>query len=201
MPVSIFYKNLKKRILTLRKQFLDFLPNDSPLPKNQDAMRAFKLLVHAEIESYIEYAVGEVWSKCNTEWTKKKKVINPLSFLILYSSSRFDANDGQLSREDRINQILKSFKNLIENNNGIREKNIRLLVIPLGIDYSSIDQAWLAAIDSYGYARGLVAHNSISVNQQLDMNDELNNLDIVLKGIKKIDIKLQKISTSRIRPF
>jgi hypothetical protein len=45
MPVSILYKNLRKRILTLKKQFLDFQPTDSVLPENQDQLRAFKLFL------------------------------------------------------------------------------------------------------------------------------------------------------------
>ncbi|MGO9138348.1 MAG: HEPN domain-containing protein [Syntrophales bacterium] len=201
MPVSVLYKNLRKRILKLRKQLLDFQPGDSYLPKNQDELRAFKLLVHAEIESYIENAVLEVWNKCNNEWKTNKRVITPLAFLIMYSPSKFEANDQQLTKETRIAQILTSFKASITNNNGIKKRNILQLVVPLGIGYLNIDQTWLATIDSYGSSRGDVAHNSFSVQQQLDRNDELKNLDLVLKGIKKMDIKLQKISSSRRRPF
>lgn len=76
MPVSILYKNLKKRILTLKKQFLNFQPSDSILPENQDQLRAFKLLVHAEIESYIENSVQEVLNKCINEWETKKELIH-----------------------------------------------------------------------------------------------------------------------------
>lgn len=201
MPVSILYKKLRKRILTLKKQFLDFQSSDSSLPQNQDKLRAFKLLIHAEIESYIEDAVLEVWNKCDTAWKTHKIVITPLAFLIMFSSSKFEANEQQLTKESRINQILTSFKTSITGNNGIRKKNILQLVVPLGIGYSRIDQTWLATIDSYGSSRGYVAHKSFSVQQQLDRNDELNNLDLVLKGIKKMDIKLQKIISSRSRPF
>jgi hypothetical protein len=201
MPVSVLYKNLRKRILALKKQFLDFKPSDSSLPKNQDELRAFKLLVHAEIESYIENAVLEVWNKCNTEWATNNRVITPLKFLIMFSTSRFEGNDQQLTKQDRITQILTSFKTSITNNNGIRKKNILQLVVPLGINYLSIDQTWLTTIDSYGSSRGHVAHNSFSVQQQLDRNDELNNLDLVLKGIKKMDINLQKTSSNPSQPF
>lgn len=199
MPVSVLYKKLKQRISILKKQFLKFQPSDSS--ENQDKLRAFKLLVHAEIESYIENAVLEVWSKCDTEWKTNKKVITPLKFLIMFSTSRFEANDQQLTKNTRIDQILTSFKTSINNNNGIKKKNILQLVVPLGIDYSSIDPTWLSTIDSYGSSRGDVAHNSFSVQKQLDKKDELNNLDFVLKGIKKMDIKLQKISSNRRRSF
>lgn len=201
MPVSILYKNLKKRILTLKKQFLNFQPSDSILPENQDQLRAFKLLVHAEIESYIENSVQEVLNKCINEWETKKRVNPPLLFLIMFSSSKFEANNQYLTREKRINQILTSFKSVISSNNGIKERNILKLIIPLGINYSRLDDTWLTTIDSYGSSRGEVAHNSFSVQRQLDKNSELNNLNLVLTGIKKIDIKLQKVNLSKKKPF
>ena len=201
MPVSILYKNLRKRISILKKQFLDFQRSDSPLPINQDKLRAFKLLVHAEIESYIENAVLGVLNNCDAEWKSNKRVITPLAFLIMFSNSKFEANDGQVVKDDRISQILTSFRQLITNNNGIKRKDILRLVVPLGVGYASIDQTWLATIDSYGSSRGQVAHNSFSVQQQLDRNGELNNLGFVLKGIEEMDIKIQKLSSRRRLPF
>jgi hypothetical protein len=201
MPVSVLYKDLRQRIATLKTHFLDFQQNDSALPINQDKIRAFKLLVHAEIESYIENAVLKVWNECDTRWRVSRRIISPLAFLIMFSASRFEANDSQLNRNDRIEQILKSFKQLIADNNGIKRKNILRLVVPLGVDYSSIDQTWLATIESYGGSRGQVAHASYSVQHQLDRNNELSNLSLVLKGIYKMDIKLQKTISSRRRPF
>ena len=201
MPVSILYKNLRKRVLTLKKQFLNFQPAESVLPENQDQLRAFKLLVHAEIESYIEKSVLEVLNKCINEWKTKKRVTVPLPFLIMFSSSKFEANEKQLTKENRINQILESFKSVVSSNNGIKEKNILKLIVPLGINYSSIDDTRLTTIDSYGHSRGEVAHNSLSAKKQLDKNSELNDLHLVLTGIKKIDIRLQKISSCKKKPF
>lgn len=201
MPVSAGYKDLKKRISVLRKQFLDFKPSDSPILQNQDKLRAFKLLVHAEIEAYIENAALAVWNKCDTEWRNRKRVIAPLAFLIMFSSSKFEGHEKQLLKNDRIEQALISFKTVIKNNNGIKKKNILQLLVPFGVDYLSIDQTWLSTIDSYGSSRGAVAHNSFAVQKQLDKNDELNNLAFVLRGISRMDIKLQKICSSRRMPF
>lgn len=201
MPASSLHKNLIKRISTLEKQFLDFQTSDSLLPINQDKLRAFKLLVHAELESYIENSVLEVWSKCDTEWTIRKRVMTPLKFLIVFSASKFEANDQQLTREARITQILASFKTVISSNNGIKRKDILKLVVPLGVDYSNIDQTWLTTIDSYGSSRGQVAHNSFSIQQPLDRSDELNNLALVMKGVKEIDNAIQGLISSRRRPI
>lgn len=201
MPVALLYKNLRKRLSVLKKQFLDFNSDDSPSPQNQDKLRAFKLLAHAEIEFYIEGAVLDIWKGCHSEWTNNKRVLSSLAFLIMYSSSKFDANEEQLREEKRITQILNSYKNVVSNNNGIRRRNILQLLMPLGIKYADIDSTWLSTIDSYGISRGSVAHNSFAVQQQLDKKDELNNLDLVLKGIKKLDLRLQTLSTNLRMPF
>jgi hypothetical protein len=204
MPVSVLYKNLKKRISSLKKQFLSFNPSDSLLPQNQDNLRAFKLLVHTEIESYIENSVLAIWNKCENEWKTNKRVITPLVFLVMFSTSRFEADDKNnkpLTKDARISQILMSFKSVINDNNGIKKKNILKLVIPFGVDYSHIDQTWLSTIDSYGSSRGEVAHKSFAVQQPLDKNNELKNLDFVLKGLSKIDLKIQKTSSTRRRPL
>ena len=180
---------------------MDFDQGDSPLPGNQDKLRAFKLLVHAEIESYIENAVLEVWNKCDHEWRINNRVITPLGCLLMFSSSKFEANDKQLVRNSRISQSLESFKIVVANNNGIKRKNILQLVIPFGVDYSHIDQTWLSTIESYGNSRGLVAHNSYSVQKQLDKKDELGDLGIVLMGLKEVDMKIQKASRKRGKLF
>jgi hypothetical protein len=201
MQVSALYKNLEKRRKGLEKQFCGFDQIDSALPKNQDDLRSFKLLVHAEIESYIESAVLKVWEKCNAEWTNNKKVIGTLSFLILFATSKFEANEKQLEINDRIDQILESFKKTINNNHGIKKENILKLVIPIGVDYASIDATWLTTIDSYGSSRGEVAHKSCAVQKQLDKNDELKTLKLVFNGLKEIDIKIQKLYSIRRKPF
>lgn len=201
MPVSLLYKNLRKRLSVLKTQFLDFDSDDSPFPQNQDKLRAFKLLAHAEIESYIEDAALDIWKECHNEWINNKRVLPSLVFLIMYSFSKFEANEEQLREDKRITQILNSYKKWVSNNNGIRRRNILQLLMPLGIKYTDIDSTWLSTIDSYGSSRGSVAHNSFAVQQQLDKKDEFNNLDLVLKGIKKLDLRLQTLSTNLRKPF
>lgn len=201
MPVSSSYKELKLRIEELKKRFLGFDQNDSHLPENQDKLRAFKLLIHAEIESYIEKVVLEIWKKCSEQWKSKKKVLPSLRFLIIYSSIRFEAHPQQLTKDDRIDQILNSYKNTVNTNNGIKKKNILQLVIPLGIQYDDIDQTWLTTIESYGGHRGFVAHKSSSVQNQIDKKNELNNLELILKGLEELDKKLQKLNSTLKKPF
>lgn len=201
MPLSPDYKKLKVRIGELEKRFLKFEQIDSSKPENQDKLRAFKLLIHAEIESYIENVVLEIWNQCSDDWKNRKKVLPSLAFLIMYSSSRFEANEKQITKDDRIAQILNSYENIVKDNHGIMRKNILKLVIPLGLKYDDLDETWLTIIDSYGNYRGLVAHKSSSAQIQIDKENESNTIKLILKGLKKLDLKLQRLNATLKMPF
>lgn len=201
MRGSSSYKELNLRKEELTKRFLEFDQNNSHFPENQDKLRAFKLLIHAEIESYIEKVSLMILDKCSEQWKSRKKVLPSLRFLIMYSSTRFEAHEKQLTSDDRINQILSSYENIVNTNNGIRKKNILQLVIPLGIQYDDIDQTWLTTIESYGNFRGMVAHKSSSVQKQIDKNDELRDVEFILKGLKELDIKLRGLNSKLRMPY
>jgi len=173
MPESDLFKDLQKRVEFLKHGFLNYDSIDSPLPANQDKLKSFKLLVHAEIESYFENMVNNVISFNKAQW-KKKKITASLSYLILFSSAKFEGEKEivNLSIKNRIDKIISSYESLIFQNNGIREKNLMKLLVPLGIDFQTLDQTWLSTIDSYGASRGKIAHNSYSVQAQMDKTSE-----------------------------
>jgi hypothetical protein len=202
MTPSIYFKDLESRVEFLRKNFLNFDDIESPQPENQDKLKSFKLLVHAEVESYLENIVNDMISINKKQW-KKKKITPSLYYLILFSSAKFGGEKkiADLSVKKRIDNNIASFEALISQNNGIKEKNLMKLFIPLGIDFQSLDQSWISTIDSYGSSRGDIAHKSYSVQVQLDKTSEGKNVTIILEGIKELDIKVQKLRNLRKRPF
>lgn len=82
---------------------------------------------------------------------------------------------------------------VIATNNGIRGYNLLQILLPLGIESSKIDPAWLSTLDTFGINRGEVAHKSIKAHQQINPQDELNTTQILLKGLKDIDNELSKL--------
>ncbi|MDH4029199.1 MAG: hypothetical protein OEU95_10250, partial [Nitrospirota bacterium] len=74
-------------------------------------------------------------------------------------------------------------------------------VIPLGINHNDIDATWLTTMDSYGNNRGLVAHKSSSVQKQIDKNDELKDVEFILKGLEELDIKLRGLNSKLKMPY
>ncbi len=200
MKSSSLYKNLGIRKKQLLKEFLNFPNADSVIPKNQDKLRAFRLLMHAEIEFFLEESVRALLCFIESEWVTYKRYYPALKYLILYSDSRFDAK-SYIKPEDRIKDIIKSFKTLIDNkNHGIKQKNIISLVVPLGVRNKQLDVAWLSTMDGYGELRGKYAHKSYSsVTVIIDKNTEINELRNVLNGLKKLDSRLQELRSPKIK--
>ena len=56
MAYSVRFKTLEARVIVLRKQFLParFSPSGAYSPAEFDNARAYRMLVHAELEHYLE---------------------------------------------------------------------------------------------------------------------------------------------------
>tara|TARA_R110001583_G_scaffold195409_1_gene372920 strand:+ start:2024 stop:2701 length:678 start_codon:yes stop_codon:yes gene_type:complete len=95
-----------------------------------------------------------------------------------------------------INNIIKGalayFINLAERNNGIKDDNIRKLIVPTGIEYDQLDSSGLAALNSYGAERGAIAHSSaMSITKLIDPKDEYTIVhNELVPFIKKFDAKI-----------
>lgn len=53
--------------------------------------RAFLVLSHAEIESYLEGWAKEITRSCENVWSSSKRVTKPLAFLLVSISERIEA--------------------------------------------------------------------------------------------------------------
>jgi hypothetical protein len=74
---SQYYKILVKRNKQLCKHFLD--KNVIAFPEtqlSQDKLRAYRLLVHAEIESYLETIADNKVKKSLDNWEKNQKLVS-----------------------------------------------------------------------------------------------------------------------------
>lgn len=203
--VSTRYKELSTRVAELRKHLLPrkFSLTGDYTDCQLDRARGYRVLVHAEIESYLEDIVKEVVTNCIHKWKQNKKPSSTLiAFLASYHSS-WNVNDDisnqeiiqiakSRKREDSIFNILvaaqKQFINLIEKNHGIKENNLKSLILPTGVDINQLDQTWLANLDSFGKLRGEIAHKTKRTTTQVNPKDEFDRVKSLLKGLKDLDV-------------
>jgi len=210
MQVSDRFKELSSRVGELRKHMLPetFAPTGDYTDQELDSARGYRLLVHAEFESYLEDISKDVVTKAISKWKIDKTLSTILiAFLASYHSS-WNVNDEVTNNE--IIEIAKSRKNKdsvervidlaqaqftqkVRDNHGIKEKNFKTLILPTGIDLCDIDGTWLTNLESFGGLRGEVAHKTKRATGQINPQDEYNRVRSLLVGLEQLDLKISEI--------
>ena len=214
---SARYLELVREIHELRLYLLPeaFDPSGDYTQEELVKALAFRVLAHAELESYMEDRAFDVAKAAANAWKHEKIPSCTLMGLLAFSGRSMEAppetikpDDENRTREwnDRIhlsNKIeiaMKSFAYMIKNNNGIKEKNILGLLLPIGVDANTLDHTWLVAMDNFGIKRGDAAHRSsgeIFTTQQINPADEWKAVKSLLRtGLCKVDDNIDEIITN-----
>ena len=207
-----------QRFITLEQELTNlrenFLPRQFNLTGDYSEREialavAYRVLAHAEIESYLEDRVLEIAQNALTFWNDKKTTLT-LVFLFAFSGLTLDKppdslNPGQRSQnlddkvkfDKKLGKVFNSFCTAVKDNHGIREKNILLLLLPIGIDSEDIDVIWLQEMDSFGKKRGDFAHQSASkykTEQPPDPENELKMVNRLVHGFSAEETLSEEIN-------
>jgi RiboL-PSP-HEPN len=205
MPKSARFRTLTRELNRLKKQFL---PKISPTALYYDRQLArtlaYRVLAHAEIESYLEERAWEVVQNAKTVWDTTGKTTRTLICLIGFSGLTMDeppdtltpkkgsktVKEEKIKISKKIDLALESFKRVISQNHGVKEDHILALLLPIGIDSDGLDPAWLATMNTFGENRGEVAHKSATSYRTVQPPDpatELNTVKQITHELLKID--------------
>lgn len=122
-----------------------------------DRMSAFRLLVHAEIERFVELIVEDAISNLPRKIAAWKT-----------AGHQSDLVDALVAYMD------KALRDSLKKNNGVKSENLLNLLKPLGITGSQLDNIWLQTMNTYGDVRGGLAHNTRRAVQPIDPQTEQN---------------------------
>ncbi len=196
---------LSKRITTLRHSLLpkNFSPTGTYTPRVHERAKAFRLLAHAEFESYLESVVLDLVQDRVNVWISNGKLSITLAALLAYVESEPAKMTSLLTPPQKVSPVLndriisarKSFNSLVRTqNHGIREMNVLKLVLPTGLDPAYLDMTWLASLDSWAKDRGDIAHNTHTrLRVMIDPSNELRDARMILDGFKRLDDQLKLI--------
>ncbi len=198
------FRELERRLKKLRTRFLPkaFSPTGDYTDRALDLARGYRLLVHAEIEAFLEERAQEIANATvksfHTDRRPRQVLLNLLSFHLVQdkvSLQRLKEIHGTKKPycDDRLGAAQTAYNHVLATNNGIREYNLLQILLPLGVESSKIDPGWLSTLDTFGINRGEVAHKSIKAHQQINPQDELSTTQILLKGLKDLDDELSKL--------
>lgn len=159
---------------------------------------SFRIMVHAEIEAYLEDRSLEVLNAAWKHWKATRVPSETVICLLGYSyvalklpPESLGGNPNKLSYESIDTPLQKAYNVWLTRfglNHGIKEANVLSLVLPLGIEHTKLDTTLLNDLSSYGSARGLVAHSSnYTITQYADPSDEFNTATKLAIALEKLD--------------
>lgn len=166
---STHFATLSENILELKRIYLAAgAAVHAPTIEEQEMARAFAVFTHAEIEWYVERICIDFANKVLAEATNDKFSSSTLALLTfaaiepLNGGQSLSKKSGARSLTTRVGDASAKQRALAEENEGIREKHLSKLFVPLGMNASHIHSAWLADVDSLSSMRGAQAHMSRS---------------------------------------
>jgi predicted nucleotidyltransferase len=164
---------------------------------------SFRVLAHAEIESYLEDRASEIHGVAWELWKKYRQPSHTLTCLLGFSGvSTFPPAEsltvlsgGQRHYVDIAIPLDKAnnvWKDNLRRNNGLRERDVLSLLLPIGVQHSILDQTLLNDLNSFGSARGEVAHTStVGVTTFFDPKTEYSRVLQILEALSGLDEALE----------
>lgn len=205
MPRSVRFRVLCKELNRLKKQLLPSLsPTGSYSDRQLARTLAYRVLAHAEIESYLEDRVWEAVIEAKSNWDGLGKVHRTLICLVAFSGQAMDKPPDTLTPtkpnktlpqekikiSKKIDLAINCFRRVINENHGVKEANLLALLLPIGIDSDDLDPALLATMNTFGEQRGLVAHSSATAYRTIrppDPATEHNTVKQIIQGLSQVD--------------
>lgn len=202
MATSTRYKELQRGVRKLRGALLPgkFDPTGSYRSAERTHLRAisFRILVHAEIESFIEDRSHELFDQAWKAWDNDKVPSRALSALLAFSGHSMPTPPSRLGSSKKndyddidspLSRAKKHWKEQVyKNNNGVKEGDVLALLLPLGINGKELDTTLLADLTSFGGSRGAVAHkSSVGVTSYADPKSEYDHANQLVRALETID--------------
>ncbi len=201
---------LRESIGTLRAYLLPQVFEDGGLYADEHRVGtlalAFRVQAHAEIESYFEDRVEEIATLAWRSWHSNRCMSRPALCLMAFSQRAIQGlpdslrpqqpNEAKgwnerLLVEERLKAAVTSFTKYVRaENNGIREKNLMALLIPVGLDPAELDPLLVADLDAFARKRGEAAHSStsaIKVREAIDPRAEYEAVLSIMDGMQSLD--------------
>jgi hypothetical protein len=186
---------LKTRLADLKVKFLDDQIhaeeiNPATFSPDLDKIAAFRLLMHAEIEDFLERKAKENLDKIDSQLVKSSTGSSrsfPELFYIAAAVKRpLDSIDifNAAALREHISQMLGTARGIVKENNGIKEGSFNMMSIFSGKTADEIDSTLSASLNSYGKNRGDVAHQSTRHSSTINSpSTEFTSANDLVKGL------------------
>ena len=188
MPAySEAFAELAKRVRLLGDQFLPPVSATGTYsPKQEQAIRAYLVLCHAEIESYFEFQAIRLYALMRSELAVREqaRLNEPRSAAVLAQCRR----------------AMRGYEDRVKSNNGVKKSNVLKLFEDFGIEENHLNELeplLLDELEAFGKLRGGLVHQSLrrwrreqannGLQTSLDAKDERVRVEELVKKLKVFD--------------
>lgn len=164
------FKHLSGRVSALLQKFVadqvkDEKENPLTFQPDLDRLAAFRLLVHAEIEDFLEAKAKENIAKLEASmsgphWGRRFPELLSLA-VVLKRMPGFTQEFDSQKYNAFIKELIGAAKTAISENNGVKSNSFLFLSICGGKTVDELDMVLSGSLNSYGKDRGDVAHKSV----------------------------------------
>jgi len=165
------FAHLEARLVDLRLKFLEAQINDeladpATFSPDLDSIAAFRLLMHAEIEDFLERKAKENLDRIDSAFVKtaaeSSRAFPELLYIATVANRPLEAKRAFdiVDLKSDVSDMIGAARNLIKSNHGIKEASFSSLSVFAGKTADEIDSTLSASLNSYGKIRGDVAHQS-----------------------------------------
>jgi hypothetical protein len=208
MPSERF-RILKRSVSELRRHLIpkkiDPTGTYCWIDKVEVRAEAYRVLVHAEIEAYLEDRAIEIARAAWSSWKASRYVTTVTLHLIGFSGRQMDdpvktlvAPDKNKEKswperkyiDDRLGKSVTGYIRFLQKeNHGIREANLLSILVPIGVLLDDLDENLVLGLEELGLLRGRVAHTSIELRAAdgVDPKAELDRVNDLLDKLLNLD--------------
>ncbi len=204
MPTTALFNDLKRRVDDLGSHMLPATKaNLTYTPAEHDCVRAYVLLVHAEIEAFLEQRVQDEVARRVAAWEASRTPSVVLMGLLAFHKVTWvgtigsltaptNGNDNKTWADRDIDCRLKRCQTetgfSLKSNNGVKAADVLDMLLRLGFRVADIDADLISKLDGLGTQRGTFAHNSVrAVTIQPDPADAKTNVTQIMAKLKDLD--------------
>lgn len=160
------------------------------MESEEDRLQAYILLVHAEIEHFLEELGKEVVQSAVRASTPTS--CRPLVSRLIYLKTK---GTMEITRLDAalINSVTNFYEGVIEGNHGLKALHLMRLFMPLGLTHQDFDVVFLANMEAFGRKRGGIAHGGTRLIQGTQPSTERAKVDDIASDLQSLEITLRSL--------
>ncbi|MGE3313527.1 MAG: HEPN domain-containing protein [Planctomycetaceae bacterium] len=210
MPPTTLFNELKQRVDELGSHLLPAIKSNLTYTGAEyDCVRAYILLVHAEIEAYLEQRVQDEIDHRIDKWETSRAASVVLMGLLAFHKGEWvgpidsltspnggDKNPTWFNRDvdRRLKQCRTQTVASLKKNNGVKAVDILQMLLRLGFRVDDIDPDLISKLDVLGTDRGKIAHNAVrAVTALPDPSLAKSKVTEILAKLKDLDGAISKL--------